>query len=1099
MARVISFEGRQISVPDDASDDDVAGILSATPAATPAAPTAPSAADLSGVPTPPGATRLTVSAAPPVAAPTPQPGFGRSLKVGVQGVGAGLADVAGMPVDLATGGINIAAGLGDMLLGPRTQQSLDPMAAGSPGGPVLGSIQHPFGGSESIKNAASSVANLFGVDTIPESGMNGQQKLGYNIDRFGTQGIVNGAALAKSGIRAGTDVATTALGRVFDTMRQQYAAAPARTAIGDAGAGAGAGWGINTVDNYVPKDSPFRPIADIFAALIGGIGGAGSIGAAEGVGNAARSVRNKYTADPNVPKGANGQPFNMAETERAARSFQNSATNPATAAKEIRDNKFDLTGETIPDTARSTASMLERYVDPYLYGKEQKPNVTLPFGEPPKAGVQPGERPLSRGELPTSGLLSRDPGLVNAETGARTRNNPPFIQRDQQVKSAAAERVESLRDPTADLNAPRAIAQQEADTRMGAARTAADTGVRTAETRATDTLARARTAAENAVQQAQADLQAGITGAQGRLTAAEQALRDVEAEATRQGAPIAAVANSDAKAQASQRLDNTIVNEGYIPARTEKNRQFDEAPGRHDQLPADEVIQAARAVQRGISDLAPGGLQMPGEFVQRLRALEPRMVEGENVGGPGTALGADLADLRKYLGTAQESAQRSGNFDLSDNIARLRRAINNTIEDAPGYAEANANYGQFADRYRPSPNDEAAKFTRQIDRDPARGTTKPSETAGRFLSGPEKAQSLQRMMDGTNGPAAVRDYMLSDFGMSAMNPNGTINPNRAAAWGRNNADVLAQFPQLRNEFDGMLATARRGEELSATATANIDNARRNLADTERQGTSTVRDVERAGTRGVRQIEQQGRRNVRDAERTGQEAVRNTEREINNSAAGTLLKADPRDVAQRLLGTKKYGADSEIDGINKLIGSDPAAKRGWKAAVSEVLSDRVTSTRQTGETYEIQYGRLAKEFKDNEQILAKTFDPEEMNTLRQAHTLLGYFKEAEKRATSGSQTASNMQIPGWLQLAARHVYGDLRGGGVIKRFKLLMEVLPSNRAAAEEVANMAWFNPDVAAYLLERPIRNYDAAPYNVNLKRLEALAAGSRDASSDEK
>jgi len=56
-------------------------------------------------------------------------------------------------------------------------------------------------------------------------------------------------------------------------------------------------------------------------------------------------------------------------------------------------------------------------------------------------------------------------------------------------------------------------------------------------------------------------------------------------------------------------------------------------------------------------------------------------------------------------------------------------------------------------------------------------------------------------------------------------------------------------------------------------------------------------------------------------------------------------------------------------------------------MSQVLADKVQGTRQVGETLEVQFARLAKEFKDNEAVLAKTFSPEEMNNLRQAHKIL----------------------------------------------------------------------------------------------------------------
>ncbi len=92
-------------------------------------------------------------------------------------------------------------------------------------------------------------------------------------------------------------------------------------------------------------------------------------------------------------------------------------------------------------------------------------------------------------------------------------------------------------------------------------------------------------------------------------------------------------------------------------------------------------------------------------------------------------------------------------------------------------------------------------------------------------------------------------------------------------------------------------------------------------------------------------------------------------------------------------------------------NDAQARRGWTTAVAEVLIDKVQSSRMVGEAHEVQFARLAKEFKDNEALLAKTFSPEEMNGLRQAHTILGYFKEAEKRATVGSNTAEKWKVPG----------------------------------------------------------------------------------------
>ncbi|KQW22797.1 hypothetical protein ASC80_05510 [Afipia sp. Root123D2] len=447
-----------------------------------------------------------------------------------------------------------------------------------------------------------------------------------------------------------------------------------------------------------------KSLATFVAPLVGG-GAASTVqGAAEGVGGAIRRIGERR-ADVNVPVKPSGQPYNRADTERAAGDFQRSATgNPSTIAQDIREN----------------AGALAR---------------------PQRLG----ETPIEPSQVPTTGLLSRDPGLVAAETAARTRNSGDFIQRDQNVKEAAGERVSSLRDPEADQGAVASVAQRERYKRVGAA-----------------------------------DFEIG------RLQSRNDRMNSMFDDWV---APFNVIANSEAKGNASRNLDRTIVDENYVPARTEKNRQFDEAPGRSEQIPADDVFGAIDRVRAGINQLGPQNQQMPAEFVQRLDRLRPRFNE-----------------------------------------------------------------------------------------------------------------------DGENK------------------------------------------------------------------------------------------------------------------------------------------------------------------IGNLVKSDPAAQRGWKAAVSEVLADRVQSTRKIGETPEVQYARLAKEFKDNEAILAKVYSPEEMNNLRQAHKLLGYFKEAEKRATTGSPTAERT-IPQWVQLAARHVYGDLKGGGIVKRFKLLLDLLPTNKQNADEIVQMAWFNPDVAAYLLEKPVRN----------------------------
>lgn len=986
-------------------------------------------------------------------APAPGTDLSRSLKYQTQRVGGGLANVAGMPMDYASLMANANRGI------INAAASLTPWKISVP------YITNPAGGSEALKKSAFDAANRAATtpdapSTLPRSlpeafgGIFGtvagapvqdtevtpNEKLIGDMTDFATQAVVTGAPMAVAGagrqaVIKGGDIAH----RAGDALLRPYFQRPVRMVVGDAAGGAGAGAASNFAERTLPEKQPDSPwmnavidVAKGVIPILGGIGGATAASAVENVGHGVagaftRATRGKYDTSVNVE----GRPNIPLDSKNP--------NEPPFTRREVE--KASRMVQAMPSDVEKTVKNIRTTAD--AFKQEGLP-------------------------VPTVGLISGDVGMQSAENAARTQNGVPFIESDNRLRAEATKRVNSLRDPGADQTQPRAVAQTEASLRTGEARRAANEGIRAAETEAAE----------------------GATLARSFETDAQRRITDLDQQSQQRSAPIAAGANADAKAQASRRLDTEIVERGYIPERARKNAMFDNAPGRGDQLPADDVFAAIDDVVARNNALRPDA-QLPQDFIARLNKLRPKWQDDPenpgtkiNVGGPGTARGGDLADTRKYMTTAYEQAQRAGNFDLADSISTLRRAINATIEGAPGYAEANTNYQDFAGVYRPSRNDEAAKFTRQIDRDPQRGSTPPSQTAERFLAGPEKTAALQRMVQGTNGAGAVRDFLRSDFGMVALNPNGTLNPNRAAAWARSNADTLSAFPAIRQEFDDMVATARRGEELSTEARANLDNARR----------------------GVSAAEQEGGRSVRAAERAGAERVRTTEQEIERSAVGTLLKEDPRDVAARLFGSPKYGAEKELDEIKKVIGADKEANRGWKAAVSEYLSDQVTGTTKAGANtagatpeFKAELSKLDKMFKDNRALLAKVYDPADMNTLQQAHKVLEVLKNATVRATGGSDTANKWAS--WLRAAEAGLkakYGILKGGGIFRTVKLMASTLPDDGNRVNALVARTWFNPDTAEYLLTNKVRNLDAPTSSRHVKALLGGAATARSNTEDE-
>ncbi|KGT77131.1 hypothetical protein MA20_21170 [Bradyrhizobium japonicum] len=574
-----------------------------------AVPAAPAATPGLGAQNAAAAGRLYVTPEPPKPIDRPASilpssvgGAVRDFTVGAQGVGKGLTDiVTGIP-DLVAGAQNAVTGGVNRVFDTN--------------------IPYAIPASKLVEKATSV---LPGIDPAT---MSRSEKLAYDVNRFGTQAVGTGAMLAQRAPQVAEAVvpSETFLGRVLDHMARPYTEAPARTLVGDTIGGMGAGVAVNAADNFVPEhavvgDTWPKAIANALAPVVGAVGANSLQGMTEGVAGLIRNLAAKSfgSASAPIPLNPNTKaPYSNADVDRAAAKIQAAASgSPRALAQDIREN----------------AAALAR-------------------------PVEEGATPLHSSAMPTSGLLSGDPGLIAAEQGARLKSAPDFIKRDQNVKTAAAERVEAMRDPEADLGSVMRRAAAAREERMGAA-------------------------------------ESDVLQKQDATLAVDRIRAD-------QGEPFGTLANSEAKANASRRLDQALVDRAYIPARRRKNELFDTAPGRHEELPADDVFGAIDRIRAGANNLAPGTL--PNDFMRRLDALRPRIdpETGANVGGPGTALGGDLADLRKFIGPAQERAQASGNFDLADNLRRLRTAINRTIEEAPGYAEANANYGQFAERFRQS-------------------------------------------------------------------------------------------------------------------------------------------------------------------------------------------------------------------------------------------------------------------------------------------------------------------------------------------------------------------------------------------------------------
>lgn len=341
-------------------------------------------------------------------APTPEPqgvqGILANLSLGTQNVGRGLSDAIFGVGDIANGAVNLGLdGLG--ALGVPVPESRLSMP------------------SDNIAGLSGQLYEKAGGTIYNDEDLSASQRVIGDAVRFGTAGLTGGAGLAKAATK------NTAIPK---SLTQPYAVNPARTVAGDTAAGFGAGVGSGAYEEAVPEEQQ-GPLGQLFAALLGGVGGSTLASVGEGLGRASvSSVKKAVTGDVDAKAPINpdtGRPYSKNEVRQAAAVVQADASNPKVAARNIQD---------------ATAEY-----DQYA----------------------------PRGARPTVGAISDDVGLAMREGTERTRDAKPFVERDRNVQSFARSRIADSVDPNADGRNFTDFAERTTDGRM------ADVEVQTAQAR----------------------------------------------------------------------------------------------------------------------------------------------------------------------------------------------------------------------------------------------------------------------------------------------------------------------------------------------------------------------------------------------------------------------------------------------------------------------------------------------------------------------------------------------------------------------------------------------------------------------------------------
>ncbi|MCV9937690.1 hypothetical protein OIU35_15150 [Boseaceae bacterium BT-24-1] len=721
------------------------------------------------------------------------------IEAAVQGGARTAADLAGMPVDLATALHNATRGI------INSPGAISSAITGQPRNHVAPFITEPTGGSDWIANRASEVASAAGATPIDYSKMDGRAKTAYQATRFGLAGLLQGLGLRSvAASRAPSDKP-----RLADAFLDVYEGQHASKAIArDTAAGVGTGTGLAAADTMLPEDSR-GPFTSLLAGLVGGVGGA-TLSDALTVGpKATYAWATAARPDRDVSFNAGGSYVSKATSRDAAKFLQAEAGGPA--------------------KAREAAETIGRNADEFVA-----------MGAP----------------VPATGQISENVGLARVERGVRNTSSPaatPIFERDRAINTYAGQEIRGMGPEGADPNQfPKAAGQVASDMRRPVE---ADLARAQASQDSVNTqrLAEGTALADGAATRqttASQSLDAAITGDMRNLRAERaDALRSSTIDPTNE-VRLDATPIYDA---ADRALDVSV---NLPDAFRKRVPGASELAGRrpHDVTVESPILDASgapitRTETRGIAEMSLAELNDLRPMLSQLSDTYAKAIgngntvaiqQKEAVDGVRAALNQQLRGYAETGGTPQADRLAKG-LELGDEFNERYRT--------PGPGDP------VVELYRDMRKERGDLTGRTL--------TPPEQTAGRFIKPPAQGgiqgmQSLNRVMETASDPTAIvqarRDFLV---GLAAQKivENGKVNPQRLGKFIDEYGPVLAAAPESRVQFDHMIANARAGKRLEDGFTQAVEavKGRLKLTDAEIADSALVTVMGASGRKGVQAI------------------------------------------------------------------------------------------------------------------------------------------------------------------------------------------------------------------------------------------------------
>lgn len=598
---------------------------------------------------------------------------------------------------------------------------------------------------------------------------------------------------------------------------------------------------------------------------------------------------------------------------------------------------------------------------------------------------------------PTLGPASGDVGLSMLDVRQRVKNPRDFAVRDQQVRTDVANNMNKFSNPEADVTAPQVKSQSIIDAEM-------------------------------------ANQQSGVDNLYSQKNVAEQQLRDLQQEADGLTAPI--VARRGMEGRASATLDEQL--QSTLDAKTKMKNDAFEQSAQGALVDAKSLLNTVRDIDSTLPALSPPGDRLPSWISEKIARFipQPGTLEGPN-STAGMIPAEDVLKLRRTLNTESSAARSRGDYGQADQIDKLRKAINQTIELDPKFKDANTTYKEeyapfFAQGY-------GKQYRDTIQKGDGTGTADSENIAKFFLNKTSSAaEDLQRIIDVAPDKQAA-DGAVEMYFDSMLAQKSTLNPKVIRNFIADNADVLPS--QLKVKYDGLVKSLMNNTSQQDATFQNISNLQKQTRDAE----GVMRKTE-----GALRVGPFGKMSTQDADKY----------------VDSIMSSNDR--------------LQQIDTVVKGFQGDQKALDGFKEAFVRRLQRNVrgTATANTDisevdvDGRPVLYAKLSKTLDDEREALSKVFTPDEMNDLTRMQKLMARQGNLSRRATTGSDTTEKLKmaedkVVDLISQAINIKFG-LVGGGMINRVTRGVTkglFAGQRRMKAEDLLTAAALNPKVAKEIL----------------------------------